>query len=158
MTLQSEIYQSVADRGYMVIPGTGKTAAEDVSQPVPWRAEIMLGRQFTKLCEELGELGAALGPTETGVDFKIIKKAGKLGERARLDFRNTQIWLSVQRRFTRSSLNKADLAAIKGELADMQVVLGVMAEVVRRVDGSDFDITVAALAKAHADVKRGVSA
>lgn len=147
MNLQGLIYAAVERRGY--------TTVQDGKEMIAWDAATMLGRQFTKLFEEFGELAACFGPRMTGVNGKIVSKAMKWGGRARVDFRDHASWLVCQR--FHAPFDITNLPDIKSELADMQVVLCVMAEVVRRLENSEFDLGEAALTKAKADAERGVS-
>lgn len=112
-----------------------------------WREESFLARQVAKFVEELGELMMLIYPR--GRDFLPKWKEDLLisATRARLAFDDVEDWERAE---------VGDLEAIKGELADLQVVLFCAAQAVGELCGDGFDVVEAARQKALGDVERGV--
>jgi hypothetical protein len=125
MTIQRDVFDSVAARGYL-----------DESK---WSREQLIVRQVLKAQEELGE-AADDGLLAAGgcVAFLLVDMV-HIGKQAGYVFDGE--------RFKSLAI---DGPALRSELADLQVVLFIAAELL------GFDIVQAAAAKAQADVERGV--
>lgn len=134
MDAQRQVAESVAKRGYRD----------------GWTAEQFLARQVCKLVEELAELTLTIAKVWPGGRLywpwqQIIDKAGLA---ARLSFDDPAEWHDVA---------VMDLAALKSEAADMQVVLFNIAAAIGELEGGQpFDVVQAAVDKATRDEARGV--
>ena len=121
--IQKQVASLVQERGYW-----------DDLEP-----ERLVCRHVAKLVEELGEATSHIG--KLNPPFRWLIAADVAAEVAREEFDNLDAWQDYY---------ICSIDALKAELADLQVVLFSIAEVL------EFDIAAAALEKAQADVKRGV--
>ena len=126
MSIQQDVAQYVKDRGYHDGLDSDQLAC----------------RHVAKLAEELGEIAIE-------VDYRTFADGhlhwGEYVNRARWEARSEFDDLDAWRRY-----RIIDREQMKAELADLQVVILSMAEVM------GFDVLATALEKAQADVERGV--
>ncbi len=126
---QTEVAQHVKDRGYRD----------------GWTLEQFILRNVAKLQEELAEVSqTVVAPGPWLLDEAILRA----GETARLTFDNKKVW--------RSDIDVLDVEALRGELADCQVVLLNLASAVEELSERHFDVVLEAVRKSKADVERGV--
>lgn len=128
---QKRVYQAVEERGYRRGWDTGQFAA----------------RQVLKLGEELSELAAHFFFPRTDF-YSANQEFDKTGWLCKKIFDRGERLLGIR------GANKEEL--IKSELADMQVIIFCLAEVLKQMTGEDFSVIDAALEKSQADIKRGV--
>lgn len=131
MTIQSEVYNSVVDRGYRE----------------GYSAEQFIARQVAKLQEELWGLAQRIDlPIQV---YRTIELAGKTSKewfdkgKFSLDDTSCAVW------------------GLQQELADIQVVVFCLAEELSKMQSAQggvkrVDITKLALDKARKDVQRGI--
>jgi hypothetical protein len=131
LTIQSEVYNSVVDRGYRE----------------GYSAEQFIARQVAKLQEELWELAQRIDlPIQV---YRTIELAGKTSKewfdkgKFSLDDTSCAVW------------------GLQQELADIQVVVFCLAEELSKMQSAQggvkrVDITKLALDKARKDVQRGI--
>lgn len=100
-------------------------------------------RQIVKLAEELGELAGKLG-----VDIQLFRMISYVR------------WLARSAFDLRTDYDQMDptldYAGAKEELADLQVVILVLADQLEKLSGEPYDVVQAALKKSRADIERGV--
>lgn len=132
ITHQTIVAAHVAERGYRA----------------GWTAPQFAARQVAKLQEELAE-AARCFDFDAGADLTSSVQAhmNTAGVVARLMFDDHGAWSNVE---------LLDLAELKRELADVQVVVFALAAVIGELDGQPFNVAQAALDKARADTGRGV--
>lgn len=123
---QQEVYALVVERGYHAGYSEDQFAA----------------RQIVKLGEELAELATAFKLPEP---MAVMLRA--LGNQARHVF-DCGAWKGAR-------LDQHHAERVLVELADLQVVLFVLAESISRVSGLEFNLLAAAMQKAASDVERG---
>jgi len=140
--VQRKVVEAVEQRGYR----TG------------WNAEQFFARQIAKMQEELGELVRYVRDNrnldiceESDLEF-YIKRAS---QKARQIFDQEEMWIyaGIQQD---DGITKKIKCEIMSKLADMQVVLYVMAEAFSEITSEPFDIETTALVKATNDIERGV--
>lgn len=140
MSVQQDIYQAVADRGYVA----------------PYSPEVFIARQIVKLAEEVGELfenlDVDLGATWEAQALNAAMEAVHL--LARRVFSDPAAWERTL--IGLSDVRPVGLKYVRKEAADVQVVLACLAEAISRLDVQPFDVEQAALEKATMDVARGV--
>lgn len=129
-TPQQMVYTNVKARGYL----DGHTTP------------VLLARQTCKLGEELGELAEHIHLGDDGQQPLWVNFLINSGQVCRAAFDSARDWPHVQVR---------DMAAVKQELADAQVVLNVAGELASTLEAQPFDLQTAAVAKSGADVARG---
>lgn len=113
-----------------------------------WTERQFIARQIVKLLEEASELLHGFGSINTK-DDSLQFAADRVGQAARAMFDDKDSWSYLY--------NRPDwLEKIRAEAADCAVVLMSLAEAVNRIDPAGYDLLLAALEKAQADVKRGV--
>ena len=106
-----------------------------------WRAHEFAARQVAKLAEELWELSEHVGlPGALPLQLRVAGQAGKQA------FDNEQCWGGGQ---------VFDVGQAKRELSDIVVVALALADVLDEI-APPFDVVAEAVAKAEADVERGV--
>jgi NTP pyrophosphatase (non-canonical NTP hydrolase) len=101
-SLQEEVYQAVAGRGYL--------------NPEKWSKDQLIARQVVKLAEELGEMAEHVHGEEFSALHGLLTKVIKVGRIAKIVFDRDP--------FEEVIIDKNDL---RGELADVQVVTFVLA-------------------------------
>lgn len=132
MSEQAVVYEAVRERGYL-----------DGYEP-----DALLFRQLLKLTEELGEAWAHVNSRSSG-SLRAAAYMRSAAEEARHEFdKRDELsgYVHVQ----------TQIDELASELADLQVVLFVAAQIIAQETGQPFDIVQAAVDKAEADVKRGV--
>lgn len=127
MNEQQQVAQAVIDRGYMK----------------GWSWHQFAARQVYKLAEELGELNQYVRSNQD-MDWEVIGEAAVV---ARTLFDNQMIWGG-------SKVENLDQA--KKELADVQVVVFVLAHCLEQMSGREWSVVKEAVGKATKDVERGV--
>jgi len=115
-----------------------------------WDPQEFAARQCCKLMEELAELLKAVcdkGPTSYHVWAFFLSEGGRLA-RGAFDGPRELWWKDDQ--------VQVDAPQAMKELADLQVVVFCLAQVLGELAGQPFDIVRAAIEKAETDVGRGV--
>jgi len=126
---QRQVYDAVCARGYRV----------------GWTPDAFIGRQVLKAHEELAEAAACL---RTAVQHTVVngfvEESQRIGQHARALFNSRAAlkWLT---------LTDEQREHLKAELADVAVTLFCAAEEL------GFDVVQGAVAKATADIERGVT-
>lgn len=113
-----------------------------------WTDEQMVARQVVKLGEKLAEAAVSLRPARLGSWMHDWRRS--MARHGILSYEVFEV---------RDAWNGAgvqDAEALKGELADMMVVILTAAAALNRVTGGEFDVIQAAMEKALEDVDRGV--
>lgn len=140
MTPQERIYEAVEARGYVA----------------PYAPEVFIARQIVKLTEELGEawlhLDVSLTATWETEALQGAMEAVRL--LARRVFSDPEAW--GRGRISLNDVRPKGLAYLRGEAADMAVVLNCLAEAISRLDATPFSLDQTALDKSQADIARGV--
>lgn len=109
-----------------------------------WTPAQFAARQVTKLTEELSELARYVEVDD--LDYVVwLWDLRDVGELAREAFDNGS-WDGVVE----------DVERVKDELADIQVVVFVLADVLGEMSGGEFDVVKAAMCKSAKDISRGV--
>lgn len=120
---------------------------------IGWRLDQFVARQIAKLQEELAEMAQHAsdnrdyGDEGTDLEFRIQQA----GQKARQIF-DTPLWWAT----SGFKDDERSLEAIRREATDCMVVLFNIAAAVDEMSEHPFDIVEEAVAKAKADVKRGV--
>jgi NTP pyrophosphatase (non-canonical NTP hydrolase) len=114
-----------------------------------WTAEQFLARQVAKLQEELAEMAMGVhfdaGTSSTGAEADVMIAGRSCRE------------LFDRGNWSRAKLSPAfSLDYLRGEIADLQVVLYNLADALGEIAGEPFDVAAAAVEKATADERRGV--
>jgi NTP pyrophosphatase (non-canonical NTP hydrolase) len=130
---QETVYANIVARGY----------AEG------WTDEQFAARQLAKLTEEVGELGDWIAQDTWEEMSPGLKRA------------HTLYWARhfAKQEFDSGNWKNARVTNIeqsKVELADIQVVVFCLAQVLAQLSGEPFDVIAAAVEKSGKDVKRGV--
>lgn len=110
-----------------------------------WSGRQLALRQAAKLVEETAELGQAVQGYLPPALWSLLEGAGSM---ARWHFERGY-WVDV-------NFDADTLRTMVRELADVQVVVWCLAEVLGELLGEQVDIGGVAAAKAEADVERGV--
>ena len=111
----------------------------------------LLARHIAKLAEELEELmyGIHYHSSPDMANFEYHLQTA--GEKARSEFDHSKKWNESQ-----FAMNERySTPYIKNELADIQVIVFSMAQLINNNFG-EYDVTQAALDKSEADIERGV--
>ena len=122
---QLQIFNAVAERGYM-----------DTTR---WTRDQLIARQIIKLIEEIGELAdhvSAESQSEVNACLSLMQETG-LAARKAFDY-------------SRFEHPMVDLAKLRHELADVQIVIFCLAALL------DVDVVGDAWTKAVNDISRGV--
>jgi NTP pyrophosphatase (non-canonical NTP hydrolase) len=123
---QQDVYNAVSERGYRDAWTGGQFAA----------------RQVAKLIEEVGELAKWFDIDGTWRNMLRITAAS-----AKRQFDSAWAW---------DNAGIGQIENAKQELADVQVVVFCLAEVLGEVSGEPFNVAAAALGKSRGDIDRGV--
>lgn len=126
--MQREVYENIVRRGYRD----------------GWNANQFAARQVCKLAEELGELARTLTFSYYFPYWHdSVKRAGHSARNA-FDDAGSRNGVEI------------DVEQAKKELADLQVVVFCLAEVLAELDGKPFDVVEAAEIKSASDIERGI--
>jgi len=127
---QEKIYNAVVARGYH----------EGLSE------QEFAAKQVAKLGEEFGELAELVRTVEGYYSWwSVSVSSGVMDCRTAFDTRHE--WRGMRIR---------NLENAKAELADVAVVVLLLAGTISRITGQPFDVVQAAVEKAEADIERGV--
>jgi hypothetical protein len=118
-------------------------AVEARGYRVGWNEWQFVARQVAKLGEELGELAACMA-----LPIAVDDVMWQMGATCKAAFDDKRVWDGV---------GVADVGQAKRELADVVVVALALADSLQRLY-APYDVVAEAVAKAGADVSRGVRA